>query len=66
MANRTHAPSLPLDSARDFSGARRLIGHLSAAAFLIAIGIVCAKILTFTPPAEADCLPEICGPANAP
>jgi hypothetical protein len=64
MTNRLHAPSLSLDSARDFSGARHIAGHLAAAAFVVAIGFVCARILKFTPSEEADCLPEICGPAD--
>lgn len=65
MANQLHAPSFPFDSAGDFSVVRQLAGHLAATAFVIAIALLSAKIVTFTPAPDAECLPEICGPAGA-
>lgn len=66
MRLQLHVPSLPLDLAGDFTGVRRLAGQVAAAAFMIAIAFVCAQIITFTPPSDAECLPEICGPAATP
>lgn len=58
-----HVPSVPLDSVGDFSGARRALGHLAAAMFVGLVLFMSLKIMAFTPSPDADCLPEICGPA---
>ncbi len=63
MSQSAHVPSLPLDHVADLSAVTRLAGHLAAAAFVAGILVMSAQIMTFTPSADADCLPEICGPA---
>jgi hypothetical protein len=64
MIVESHAPSLPFAPAEDFSAARRVAGHLSAVAFVAAILAMAGAIMTFSPSPDADCLPEICGPAQ--
>ncbi len=63
MITDVHTPALPFAPAGDFSAARRAAGHLIAAAFVALILAMAGAIMTFSPSPDADCLPEICGPA---
>ena len=64
MNQTTHDPTFPLDSGTDALSTVRAIGHLAAAAFVAGVIFLSAQIMAFEPSADADCLPEICGPAH--
>ncbi len=43
---------------------RSVAGNLAAALFVGLVVLISAKVMTFAPSPDADCLPEICGPAS--
>jgi hypothetical protein len=64
MTTDTHVPTLPFDSIGDLSVMRSVAGNLAAALFVGLVVLISAKVMTFAPSPDADCLPEICGPAS--
>lgn len=64
MSQTTPLPSLPLDGGAGYSSFARALGQLAAAAFVAVVVLMSARIMAFTPAPDAECLPEICGPAQ--